>query len=472
MNKRAIFFNTASQIVVRIATLIFALISIKLLSNYLGTAGVGEFNTITTYLNFFIVIADLGLFAVGVREISKNPQNERKIISNIFFIRLVSAIIACVLAVIVVYFTRYNSHIKLGVLIGTGFLFFNLLSSVYDIILQYRLKMQFSAIAEFIGKLIAIVALYIVVKNDAGFIWAIFTVALTGLAIFLIKAAFASKYLRVSIKYNARVANWLINMSWPLGVVFIVNNMYFKIDSIILFVLKGAAPVGIYTVAYKILDVTAFIGAYFASALKPTFSKDIKCNPDAVGSVVGKGLLIMLAVSLPITMSCIAFSKEIINFLSNESFESGAAALVLLSLTLPLIYMDTLLGEILLAQDRRKLLIRVAIFILLFNLTLNLILIPIYSFMGAAFVTVLSELVLLLINYHYTRKEIHYKLDYIKITKIIAVALVSLIAAFILKTTGLYFIISMLISLLVYGICFISLNIFDLKNIKSIMASE
>lgn len=471
-NKKAIFVNTVSQVIVRVATLAFALVSIKLLTNYLGTTGVGEFNTITTYINFFVVLADLGLFAVGVREIAKNPKKEKEIISNIFVIRLISAILACIIAIIIVYSTDYSSHIKLGVLIGTGYLFFNLISSVYDIILQYRLKMQFSAIAEFISKLISIIVLYIVIINDAGFFWSIFTIALSGITIFLLKAVFASKYVKISTRYNAQIAKGLLSMSWPLGIVFIVNNMYFKIDSILLFVIKGAASVGIYTVAYKVLEVTAFVGAYFASALKPTLSKNIESNPDAVGNVVGKSILIMLSISLPITICCIVFPKEIINLLSNSSFESGSGALVLLSLTLPLIYIDTLLGEVLLAKDRRKLLIKIAIFILSFNIVLNLILIPIYSFFGAAFVTVLSEFILLLINYYYVKKEIIFKLDYLKMTKIMLVALITLTISFISKTTGLNFIILMLFSILVYGICFYGFNIIDLKNIRSMMASK
>jgi O-antigen/teichoic acid export membrane protein len=55
LDKKAVFINTASQVVVRFITLAFALVAIKLLTNYLGTTGVGEFNTIVAYINLFLL---------------------------------------------------------------------------------------------------------------------------------------------------------------------------------------------------------------------------------------------------------------------------------------------------------------------------------------------------------------------------------------------------------------------------------
>jgi len=471
LDKKAVFINTASQVIVRFITLAFTLISIKLLTNYLGAAGVGKYNTITAYVNLFIVVADLGLFSVTVREISKNPEKERKILSNVLVIRLISTILACGVAVFIVYMTKYDQQIKLGTLIATGFLFFNLMASVYDIALQYRLKMQYSAIAEFLSKFITILALYIIIRLNGNFYWIISTIALSGLLIFLFKWLFSTKFIRISAEYNKSIAKWIFGLSWPFGLIFIVNNLFFKLDTLMLFAIKGATAVGIYTVAYKILEVTAFIGSYFSSALKPAFSENISKDKESISSILSKSIAVMLFIAAPITIICIVFSREIILFLSSPEFISGSYALILLSFVLPLIYLDGLLGELLIANDEKKLLIRISIFILIFNFVVNLIVIPIYSFMGAAATTLLSQIILLGLKYHYTKKIIRYNLPKVKIMKILAISILTLAIGWMIRGLNVNFLILIfLLGTVYFTLCYL-FKLANLRSIKEILQS-
>lgn len=471
-DKKAVFTNTASQIIVRLVALFFTLFSIKLLTSYLGPSGVGEYNTISTYINFFIVIADLGLFSVSVREIAKNPEKERSILSNVLLIRIISVIIASIVASVIVFSTNYNSDIKLGTLIATGFLIFNLIGSVYDSALQYRLKMQYSALAEFLSKLITLAALYLIIVNHGSFLFVVSTISLSGLMIFLFKWYFSRKYVKFGPSYNKAIARWIYSMAWPLGLVFIVNNLFFKLDTLLLYVLKGATAVGIYSVSYKVLEVTAGFGGYFAAALKPTFSSNIIKNSPYISSIISKSITIMIFISLPVTIISILFPREIILLLSTPEFISGSIVLVMLGFTLPLIYLDTLLGEVLVANDERKLLIKIAIFILLFNFILNLILIPIYSFKAAAATTLLSEAVLLGINYYYTQKIVRYKIDFTSIGRIFIVACVSLLLGFLIKSTGLNFILLIFIVFGFYAILAWAFKVFSPSSIRELISPK
>lgn len=472
MDKKAVFINTASQVVVRFITLAFTLISIKLLTNYLGTHGIGEFNTITTYINFFIVIADLGLFSVTVREISKNPKNENKIISNVFFIRLISALIATVMAIALVFLTGYDINIKLGVVIATGFLFFNLLASVYDMILQYRLKMQYSATAEFLSKLIALAALIIIIQLRGNFLWVVTTIAITGLSIFFFKYLFARKYVKISPRFDKGLSSWIFNMAWPLGIVFIVNNLFIKIDTLLLFAIKGATSVGIYSISYKVLEVTVFIGSYFSSALKPSISENISKDKPKVASIVEKSIFIMIFSAIPITISCVIFSKEIILFLSNSDFVSGGIALIILAFALPLIYLVTLFAEILIANDERKLLIKISVSILTLNIVLNLILIPIFSFVGAAITTLTSQFVLFLVYLIYARRVVKFGANLTRISKLLAVGVLTATIGYLISLTSLYFLVSIAIIAIIYGLLNHYLEIVNFKQIKELVSSD
>ena len=471
-NKKGIFISTATQIIGRVIGILFALASIKLITNYLGTSGTGEFNTVTTYINFFIVIADLGLFSVTVREIAKDPSKERKIISNVLWIRMVTAFIACLVAGGIVFLTNYDSHIKLGTLIALGFIFFNLLSSVYDIVFQLRLKMQYSALAELISKFVSLIALVLIVRYHGSFYFIVSTATISGIVMLVFKWLFSFRFVRFRGEYDRAISSWIINAAIPLGAVFIVNNLFFKIDTLMLFVIKGAAAVGIYSVAYKVLEVTLFAGSYFASSLKPTFAKNINSDQKSMTDVLNKAFMIMLLISIPIGIVCAVFSKEIIIFLSNKDFVAGAGALIFLGFTLPLIYLDILLGEILIAKDTRRLLIFIAVFMLIFNFTLNLIFIPLYSFIGAAVVTFVSELVLLGINLYYVRKIISFQIDWKSILNIFFISILTVIGGFSLKLLPVNFIILVVFTLGIYAVLALAFDLFSIREARAILKKK
>jgi O-antigen/teichoic acid export membrane protein len=475
-DKKAVFWNTATQIVVRVATLAFTLISVKLLTNYLGKDGYGEYGAITAYLNFFVLIADMGLFTTAVREISKHPSDEKKILSNVFYIRLISTISVTIIAILLItcghFFLSEKYHITTqltyGIIVASGFLIFNLLWSMFDMIFQPRLKMQYSATSEFIGKLISIAALILVILLRGNFYWVVFTISLSAIATFLLKWFFAHRFATFSLKHDKDTINWLLRISIPFGIVFILNGLYFKLDTMMLYPMKGQEAVGIYTVAYKILEVIAFFGAYFASSLKPTISQNIEKNKEHVKNVIEKSLSIMLLTSLPLTVICVAFSKEIVLFLSNASFLDASSAQMILAFTLPFIYFDVLLAEVLIAADRRKLLLKISALVLAFNFIFNLVFIPRYSFMGAAWGTLISEALLFFIYYIYTKKIISYKINFLQFGKIILLCLLSYLFAISSKATNLNFIILITLTFLVMVLLAYSLQIIKPETIKEL----
>jgi O-antigen/teichoic acid export membrane protein len=465
--KRGIFISTTSQVLVRVIGLVISVAMVKLLTNYLGKEGTGEYNTITTFLNFSIVIADLGLFSSTIREITRTPEREAKILGNVFTIRVITALIATILAIAVINLTHYDPRIKLGAVVASGYIFFNLTASFYDIILQHRLKMQYSALAELFSKAIALTALAAIIAIHGSFMMVTSTIVLSGIIILVVKWFFSRRMAVYTPSYDRQLARWILTISAPLGLVYFVNNLYFKIDSLILFALKGAAAAGVYTVSYKLLEVSVFIGSYFSSALKPALSRTV--TKGEAGSIINKGLLILLGSALPITVVSLVYAKEIIIFLSNKDFIDGIVPLIVLSCTLPLLYWDMLLGEVLIALDARTLLIRISLFIFAFNVILNLIFIPLFSMRGAAFTTLASELVLMLINLYYTKKLAIYTLDFPRIFSLLFCALGAAAAGWLIHGLPLNFILGSILITAFYLVLVWMLGIVSPQQVKSLI---
>lgn len=93
MPTKKIYTNTIAQIAGKVATAMISIMMIKILTGYLDIAGYGLYSKIYNYLSIFAVIADLGLYTITVREITRyqdDPNMVEKISANILTLRTLS----------------------------------------------------------------------------------------------------------------------------------------------------------------------------------------------------------------------------------------------------------------------------------------------------------------------------------------------------------------------------------------------
>lgn len=449
--KNKIASNALAQILGRVAVLAISLISIKLISNYLGPAGTGYYTTIIVYFTFVIVLADFGLFSVAVREISKNPEDARGVLKNIFTIRLLSAIAATMLAIIIVMLTGYEEEIKRGVLVAAIFPVLNLTGSVYDMLFQSKLRMINVVWADVLSRFTSLAVVAAAVVWDLGFYPIVLSISVAAAFNFLIKMILSRGELSFGFGFEWPKMRTILKMAAPLGAVYIVNNIYFKADALLLFYFKGAHDVGIYAVSYRVLETTIFAASYVSNSLKPLLSTNITSDPDKAGNAVSKALTFLLFMSLFVAILCLSFPKEIILFLSDSDFLPGASALMILGSVVILVFLTNMVWEIMIAKDMRQTLIITAILILSANVILNLILIPRYSYVGAASANLISEMILLVTGYYIAGKVVNIKYDFVRAVKLILLAIFSIGLAYLIKLIGIYFLFNALIVLLLFG---------------------
>jgi O-antigen/teichoic acid export membrane protein len=180
-------------------------------------------------------------------------------------------------------------------------------------------------------------------------------------------------------------------------------------------------------------------------------SRDVISDTARAARAASRGFTILFFMSLPIVIAAIPFSREIIIFLSNSEFIGGAPILVILSIASIFIYLNILLGEIMIAKDLRRYLIVVAIVTLLFNIAANIIFIPKYSYTAAAYITMASELLLFIFGLSKVLSFIPLKFDFWRMNKITVSALLAVFIGLIIKNSGLNFAIGILASFIFYG---------------------
>ena len=394
-----IAYNTIIQIVGKIVSTILGLISLAMMARYLGQAGFGSYTTIITFVSFFAIIADLGLTLVTVQMISLPGTDEHKVLNNLFGLRLVSIVIFLGLAPIIAIFSPYPLYVKTGVLIATLSFLFPALNQVLIGLFQKRLRMDKSVIAETLGRILLVGGIYLAITSGFGLngiLWA--TVISAGFN-FLIAYLLATKFRLIKPAFDFALWREIIKKSWPLAVTIVLNLLYLKTDTLILSLIKSPGEVGLYGAAYRIIDVLTTLPFMFAGIILPILTSSwFEGKKEYFASVLQKSFDLMAIFSLPIIAGTLILARPLIVLVAGEDFADSGLILKILIFALVAIFLGCMFAHAVIAIGKQKKMIGPYIFVSLSAIILYLILIPLFSYYGAAFVTIYSELTIALLS--------------------------------------------------------------------------
>ena len=145
-----VFFNATAKVL----STALALVGIGFITRYLGTEGFGNYSTVLAFFSFFVAFADLGLYSIATREISRPNADEKKVMGNVFAMRLISAIILFLITPLIILFLPYPHEVKIGIILASASFAFSVSYSVLNGVFQKNIAMDKVAIADVIGKVL------------------------------------------------------------------------------------------------------------------------------------------------------------------------------------------------------------------------------------------------------------------------------------------------------------------------------
>ena len=391
---KKIALNTIISVATRVVGTILALFSIGFITRHLGQGGFGEYSTILAYLYIFGVIADLGLYSLMLREISRPGAEEKKIASNIFTIRIIALFFTLILAPIVAILFPYSSQIKLGIIIGTSLYFFLSSSQVLVGIFQKYLKMERVALAELSGRVIQLFLIILFVKFNYGLFSIILAASVGSFLNFVIIYLLAQKLIKVRFAFDWNYWCYILKESLPIAATIVLTLVYFKLDTIMLSLMKPIEHAGIYNVGYKVLENIIFFPAAFVGLTMPFLSRYAnKENMGKFKEIFQKTFNFLVIALLPAISGLFFLSLPIVLLIGGQGFSESKIVLQILSFAIGIIFLGTLFGNAIIALGLQKKAAWVYLAGAIANLGANFLVIPRYSFVGAAFTTILTEFI-------------------------------------------------------------------------------
>ncbi len=394
---RKIAHNTLVQMIGKLISTALGLFSLALITRYLGQEGFGDYTTIITYLTIFAVIADFGLTLVTVQMISplKDRLEESRILSNLFSFRLVSVLIFIALAPLVLMLMPYSQAVKVGVLIAAPYFIFPALIQVIVGLLQKKLSMDRAALAEVLSRIVLVIIVAAAWKYNWGLQGILLANVAAGAASFILHYLLAKKFASLSLRWDMVVWKEIIQRSWPLAITVILNLIYLRADIIFLSLFKGSAEVGLYGAAYKVVDVLTTLPFMFAGLILPILTTAwIEVRKEYFNQVMQRSFDFMAIIAIPLIIGGQLLAKPVMVAVAGSDFQDSGPVLGLLIVAVAAIFLGTMFSHAVIALDKQKKLIGFYAFTSLSSLAAYLILIPRFSYFGAAAVTIYSELLI------------------------------------------------------------------------------
>ena len=196
----------------------------------------------------------------------------------------------------------------------------------------------------------------------------------------------ASKIKSIDKKNDEINFNELLKEAWTLGIVLILIQMYFRIDTAMIGYLVDEGEVALYNAAFVIVEGSFFLPSLITAALIGSLSQN-----DRFLSSFQKGIKILGISGMLLGMLVSFFSVWFFNNFYPPEFSKAGNLLQLLSWAIPLVYLGTLMTQSLVAIDKQKIYLLFTFCGLLINIFLNLIWIPEYGATGAVWSTLITE---------------------------------------------------------------------------------
>lgn len=429
---RKVAYNTVVQIVGKVLTTLISLVLIASLTRYLGVSGYGKYTTIFAYTQFFAVLADFGFFWFLLREISKSGANTEKIASNVLTFRTLVAIGIFAVSFLIGLFVPQYHDIRYGIGIIAGAAFWMSLNGTYVGIFQSKLRMDKAALTDILGRLVILGIVFWQIKigtNLTGILWAYF---FGNFANFALNAWMGRIYVKIRPGFDLGYWKHIFWECLPISIVSILSVIYFKIDTVILSLLKTPTDVGIYGPPYKVLEILILYPGIFMGSVFPIFVQYFYAKDERLKSAYQRTFDFLFISAAPIVIGVIFTANRIIEIIAGKEFvqaqtippvwgmpATSATVLQILIIAVGISFISHIFGYMVIAIGKQAKLIWPNAAMVVFNIGMNLLLIPKISYIGAAMVTVVTEILVVASYYFVMHRQIELKLDFKIVWKVV-----------------------------------------------------
>ena len=386
--------------------MILPLITIPYISRVLGVSGVGIYSYTYSIVNYFMLIALLGINNYGNRTIAKSRDNKIELSKSFFGIYYIQLFMSVIMILsYVLYLLIFNSQYKFVSFLQIIYLF----SNMFDINWfffgneEFKLTVTRSTIL----KIITLFLIFTFVKDKSQvWLYTLILAASTLLSQLLLFPFLKKRVVRVKLSFSD-----IKKHIKPILILFIpvvAVSLYKIMDKIMLGFLADVIEVGYYEQAEKIISVPTGLITALGTVMLPRISNMVsKGEEKEIKKYIKRSIEFMMFLAFPISLGLISVSSDFVPLFLGDSFNKTIILTQLLSITVIFMSFGNIIRtQFLIPKERDKDFTISVIGGAIVNIIANYLLIPKLSSVGACIGTIGAEFFVAAYQIIAVRKEL------------------------------------------------------------------
>jgi O-antigen/teichoic acid export membrane protein len=363
-----------------------------LAARYLGVEDYGVLTYAVALTGILFIVFEMGLNVIITRELARDVGLTGKYIGNLSIMRLFLSILFFATVALYLYVTGFPGGTRVVVYLLTLSTIMNSFSLMIFSAFRAREIISYEAVYNLSTSCFLLLGALVVVSYKwgvAGFAAAFLIVN----SVFLLYSITIFRWKSAKVKFEIDWHFWKDSLkeAWPMGVMAIFVILYFRIDVVMLSLMKGDSAVGIYGISYRISEALTVFPSMLLYALFPVSSKFHETSRHHFEIIYQRAIKLMLIIALPSALSITLLAKPLVSALYGAEYIESAACLQVLIWAAAIMFITMALGNALVAANKQKITMLFAILSAILNIVLNALLIPAYSYIGASVATVVTE---------------------------------------------------------------------------------
>lgn len=377
------------------------------LANAVGSEEYGKYATAVAFVAMFGSLLDFGMELVVIRDVARQRHTAAKYLAGLAVWHLLLNLLVGGIVLTGAWLLRFR--LEMVVLIGLfyGATALNNLAMVGPILLQALEKFALIGLLSIIQVSVLIFFGLLALSLGYGLV-GIFSVYLIVAALHLPLVCFVTLRLmhRIEFGLDRGFFFYLFSEAAPLGMVAFFSTVYFRVDKVILAKMTGLAEVGWYSAAFVLMQACMdLIWSNFNKIIYPVLSRASSGDGRALSKLTESLVRVFAAILSFVSIAVFFLSDTIVSLVYRSSdFErAGDALRVLCWLAIPTI-LWAIYRNVLLVRGKPWVYAAITGWGMVLNISLNVILIKEWGWIGAAYASIMTQLSLLAITYVYIHK--------------------------------------------------------------------
>ena len=393
--KRTVIKNFSSMIGAQIFYKVVTFLMMVVMARFLGPKEFGQFSYGLSFVWIFLFISDFGLGELFIRDVSLKADLLKKYMNNILTLKLYIALAAYFAVIILAW--RYSFGIEkfwLIILLGASVI---LDSFMYFFRCIFRIKgtMEYEGALMVVEAAIKFLVILAAINLGIGLPGAILIAAallvVSILNVFINLAALLSNYRQFSFAFDAGFYRYLIKTSFPFALIYILSLLNFRIDIIMLSMMRGDVAAGWYNASFKLIEQFILIPGTLSAVYLPVFSKFSE-STRKLHAIAKKTLWLLLAASVALVVLLLIFGGFSVKIIYGEKFAEAGRYIFVLSFVLIPFFIKPIIEKLLYAMKKQLIVCAIYALGVSLNVVLNFIMIPRWGINGSSLATVISEI--------------------------------------------------------------------------------